>query len=239
MTSSINNQRSISIVMAYYNRKVQLYNTLKSIEKTTHSAFEVILIDDCSTEDQRVEDLLPIFPFLKLYRVTKEEKSYSCSCMAFNRGIAMAQGDVIILQNPECQHEGDVLSYVDKNLTDLNYLSFACFAPNYGWYNHPIQRPVYFHFCAALTKVNMNALGGFDERYAMGLAYDDNEFVERVVRLGLKKEIPTNPFVTHQVHSKEYGFTKQEYKNKLERNRALFEILTSNETSIKKENCYA
>lgn len=232
----------ISIVMAYFNRRIQLYQTLKSISKTAHTSFEVILIDDNSEEMERVEDLTLEFPFLRIYRVTKEEKNYSCSCMAFNRGIAMAEGQIIILQNPECEHVGDVLMYVDKNLTDSNFLSFACFAPDYrdnkGWYNHPIYRPVYYHFCSAITKANMNALGGFDERYAQGAAYDDNEFIERVVRLGLKKDIPTDPYVIHQQHSKNYGIPKKEYLTKLERNRAIYEILTLKETSVRKENCY-
>lgn len=235
--------RKISIVMAYYNRKIQLYNTLKSIAKTKHDSFEVILIDDYSKEEERVEDLMLEFPFLKVVRVTKEEKTYTCSCMAYNRGIAISDGEIIVLQNPECEHVGDVLLYVENNLTDSNFLSFSCFAPDYkenkSWYNHPIYRPVYYHFCSAITKRNMNELGGFDERFAQGLAYDDDEFVQRVSRLCLKKDIPVNPYVIHQPHSKDYGMSKQEYRNRIERNRAIYEILTLKEDTIKKENYYA
>lgn len=235
--------RKISIVMAYYNRRVQLYHTLKSIAKTSHTSFEIIVIDDNSRQEERVEDLMLEFSFLKVIRVSKEEKNYSCSCMAFNRGIAMADGEIIVLQNPECEHVGDILMYIEENLSNSNFLSFACFAPDYkenkGWYNHPIHRPVYYHFCSAISKANMDSLGGFDERYAQGLAYDDNEFVERIVRLGLKKDIPTESYVIHQSHSKDYGLSKQVYAQKIERNRAIFEILTLKETSINKENCYA
>jgi len=234
--------RKISIVMAYFNRKRQLYNTLKSIEKTAHTSFEVILIDDHSKEEERVEDIAVLFPFLKVIRVSAEEKTYSCSCMAYNRGIAEADGDIIILQNPECSHFGDVLTYIDQHLTESNYLSVACFAPDYtdnkGWYNHPIYRPVYYHFCSAITRDNLKQLGGFDERYAQGLAYDDNEFVERINRLGLQKEIPNDIYVVHQPHSKDYGLSKQVYKNKIERNRAIFELLTMKESTIRKENSY-
>ena len=55
----------ISIVTAYYNRRQLLINTLKSISKTSHNDFEVIVVDDGSTEENKIDDLPNEFPFLK------------------------------------------------------------------------------------------------------------------------------------------------------------------------------
>jgi GT2 family glycosyltransferase len=85
----------------------------------------------------------------------------------------------------------------------------------------------------------MEALGGFDERYAMGIARDDDEFVDRVGRLGLKMEIPTEVSVLHQWHSKVAHFHETNYHANLEKNKLIYELLTNNEDSIKKENSYA
>ena len=57
----------ISIVTAYYNRRQLLINTLKSIGKTSHDDFEVIVVDDGSTEENKIGDLPNEFPFLLYY----------------------------------------------------------------------------------------------------------------------------------------------------------------------------
>jgi glycosyltransferase involved in cell wall biosynthesis len=263
----------ISIVMAYFNRREQLIRTLRSIKQTAYNdEFEAILIDDNSREEERVEDLQEEFTFLKVHRVDPKDKWYVCSCIAYNKGFTLASGDIIIIQNPECLHVLDVLSYVSKNLTNQNMLSIPCYALNkdttkaidtnmnylwewlsrfpqvaftesigLGWYNHLRFRPVYFHFCNAITKINLDKLGGFDERYAYGIAFDDAEIIDRIDRLCLKKIIP-NPneaVVIHQWHPKVKHFAVSDYKEKWNRNRTIYEVLTKSEDSIKKENSYA
>ena len=54
----------ISIVTAYYNRKKLFIKTLESFEKSKYKNFEVVVVDDCSDEDERLEDLVEKFPFL-------------------------------------------------------------------------------------------------------------------------------------------------------------------------------
>ena len=55
----------ISIVSAYYNRKPQFYRTLKSIVKSKFKDIEYIVVDDCSSNEHRIEDLVKEFSFLK------------------------------------------------------------------------------------------------------------------------------------------------------------------------------
>ena len=120
----------ISIVTTYFNRKKLLINTLKSITKTKHTNFEFIIVDDASSEEERLEDLLQEYPFIKLIRVEPKNKWYSNPCVPFNIGFTHITGDIVIIQNPECLHTTDIISYVDKNLKEDDYYSFGCYSIN-------------------------------------------------------------------------------------------------------------
>jgi glycosyltransferase involved in cell wall biosynthesis len=229
----------ISIVTAYYNRKELFYRTLKSIQKSKFKDFELIAVDDGSLPEHRLEEYLSEFPFLKIIRIEPEDKWYVNPCIPFNIGIRTAVGSIIILQNPECLHVHDVLTYVDENIQDNDYLTMSTFSMNnentqkldeyiendtimqfintlpphiatvsseeyVGWYNHSKYRPVYFHFCAAMTRKNIEKLNGFDERFAEGIGFDDNDFIQRIDRLGLNKKIVDDITVIHQNHPHVY-----------------------------------
>ena len=225
----------ISIVTAYYNRKKLFINTLESIKKQLNNSvsLEVIAVDDASDENERLEDLTVEYPFLKIIRLEKQHKWYLNACIPFNIGFKEAKGDIIIFQNPECLHFGNIIEYTIKNLNSKNYLSFGCYsidehvtdnisilldtpneinniiqennvANNFSdgsncWYNHSTIRPVGYHFCAAISRDNLYDLGGFDERYALGVAYDDDELLHRI-KLKLKLKIVDKEIVLHQYH---------------------------------------
>ena len=256
----------ISIVTAYYNRKRLFVETLRSIAKSAYKDFEVIAVDDASNEEERLEDLQSEFPFLKIIRLEKENKWYSNSCIPFNMGIAKASGDIIMLQNPECYHIHDVLSYVVKTVNDTNYVSMSAYSinerlgkvflleevdkqvffdslpqqcnTNYnGWYNHSVYNPTYYHFCAAITKKTMRKFGGFDERFAYGIGYEDNELLYRVDRLKLSKIISDDISVLHQWHPKVFSLENPEHHKLWTINENLYYQL-GNETIIKVKNSY-
>jgi GT2 family glycosyltransferase len=69
-----------------------------------------------------------------------------------------------------------------------------------GWYNHSIYNPGRFHFCSAIMREDLYDLGGFDERYAHGLGFDDNEFLNRILKKGMDVQMIDDPFVVHQHH---------------------------------------
>lgn len=241
----------ISIVMAYYNRRELFKKTLVSISLSKCEDFELIAVDDGSREEERIEDLIEQFPFMKVIRVELKDKWYFNSAMPFNLGIAKAKGDIIVLQNPECYHHLDALSRFIEEVDNTNYVTAVCYSMNKNetenniwemrndptcWYNSS-SRPVYFHFCAAMTKENMQKLGGFDERYAMGIGYDDNDFVDRIGRLGLRKIISDNIWVFHQWHPKVYDLANPTHKALYDRNAKLHKQ-TRKESTIKVVNSY-
>ena len=208
----------LSIVCTYYQRQVQLNKTLESFKQYNPDDFNVIIVDDNSPDDIQLPELSFEVTIIKI-----REKNWINPCVAFNTGFVEAlksNPDIIIIQNAECYHVGDVIEYVLKNVTETNYITFAAYSlskeqdvnlknlsnrlagfnGDSAWYNHSIYRPEYLHFCSAITAGNLRKLNGFDERFAMGLGFEDNYLVHQVNMLGLEKLIIDDPFVFHQYH---------------------------------------
>jgi len=87
-----------------------------------------------------------------------------------------------------------ILGGVQRSLTHLQ----NC------WYNHSVYNPSNLHFTTAITRDNLDKLCGFDEQYALGLDYDDNDLLLRVKRLGLKVVSVDDPFTAHLWHPSSY-----------------------------------
>lgn len=270
----------ISIVTAYYNRKKLFLNTLLRLQNSSFKDFEVIVVDDGSNEENRLEDLEAEFHFLKVIRLDPKNKWYINSCIPFNIGFRAAKGDIVIIQNPECTHYGDIMNYVYHNLKLNDYISFGAYSldksttdainktnaafleslqiPFYekaisydgeaGWYNHSIYRPKGFHWCTAIYKADLDALGGFDERFALGVAFDDNELLARIQKKEMNFRIIDEPFVLHQNHfNLEEGtnksinpfYTRKDAKLLWEKNEYLFsKTLNSKSWKAKLKSVY-
>ncbi len=223
----------VSIVTAYYNRRKLFYNTLVKLKHSTFTDFEVIAVDDGSADDNRLEDLQKEFPFLTVIRIEPQDKWYGNACIPFNIGFKAAKGEIVLIQNPECLHYGDILGHVVENLKPNDYISFACYSldkettdglnqtnvaqidstisvefhprkvgfdGDLGWYNHSSIYPRGFHWGAAIYRTDLIQLKGFDERFALGIACDDCEFLFRVRQKGMNFKIVDFPFVLHQNH---------------------------------------
>ena len=230
----------ISIVMAYYNRRKHLYNTLCTIEKADFKDFEVIIVDDGSDDTEKVNDYNDQFEFdIKVIELKKEDRQFHMNpCVVYNRGFKEATGEIIMIQNPECLHMGDVLTFTAGNLKTEEYYSYGCYSidrPSFvsidkldfksdnvikmitdiitpmknscvhqdgqlGWYNHSEYRPKGYHFLSAIYKSELDALGGFDERYTKSIGYDDDEILARIKRKGMKVIIVNVMYCIHQFH---------------------------------------
>lgn len=244
----------ISIVMAYYNRRALFIKTLESITNTKYNDLEIVVVDDAST--QSISDLPSMFPTLnmRVIQIDKKDKWWVNPCIPNNIGFGVAFGDVIIIQNPECLHMGDIINYVAENITDNKYIVFGCYALDQTktvqvsqvngsntsainriiqptndipldecpymnrWYQHSVFSPRCLNFCTAITREDLEDLGGFDELYASGQCYDDTEFIRRIHRKGMYVDMVDSPLVVHQYH----GYASHGNKTLLDLNTNLF-----------------
>lgn len=249
----------ISIVMTYHNRPYQLLTTLKSIKYYYGSSVEIIIVDDASDDGKQASNVLSSVNGLdvKLTAVDKSQKWWINPCIPFNMGLKLASGDIIMIQNSECIHVGDLIGYSRSHINSGSYLTFSCYSLTKGqypkilsliklegqsfmdgvkgiinplvsqqWLNHPQYRPVAYHFTSVITRSDLNIIGGFNEDFADGYCFEDNELLLRIKRLGMSISIipPEDGFVVHQWHEKSYpmrGGCPEWHKNKARYERLL------------------
>lgn len=255
--------------MTYYNRRQQLINTLNSIAKYAIDDMEVIVVDDASTHEHEISNLEGQYPFkLNIIRIEPHCKKHINPCVSFNIGFVAASKDIVIIQNAEAYHVGNILGYTLDHITDNNYLNYSCYNlpknkvdaltenperflssfvptgdrsdyPNAeGWYNHPTIKAKYFHFCSAITKANLDKLNGFDVRFADGIGWDDWEFAHRVQKI-LTIDCIIEPYVLHQHHYNESSWNHLDVGGLGKVNQKLWdEVKASNEYRANKDSYY-
>jgi predicted glycosyltransferase involved in capsule biosynthesis len=230
--------KKIVVVVQHYERFMQLERTLKSIYKSKYQNFEVVVIDhDSPTFKENIIKLEEEFPntLFLIKPKPNPENWYSC-IVSHNFGLRTAiqymKADILVVQDAECYHVGDVISKASEIKND-EYIAVGCLSTNKetcyrndfedaiedianectigamntdvnAWYNHPVYRAVEFGFCGIITSENMNKLNGYDERFMEGVSCGDVDFIRRVKILGLKRSIITEPFVVHQWHYDEH-----------------------------------
>ncbi len=232
--------------MPYYNRKQLLINTLFSISKSSMiNETEIIIVDDASNYLNRLDDIHLIFPRLniKLYRFEPYEKYWICPVIPHNKSISIAESDIIIIQNPECYHIGDIILDTYNRIKYNDYIVYACYSLNEDktdyitkniminrlidnieflyteksiWYQHSLYNNRCLNFCVSIYKKDFIDLEEFDERYAYGYAYADNDFIDRIRTKKMNILQIDDPFVVHQFHesyniNNEYDINKDLY----------------------------
>lgn len=127
--------------------------------------------------------------------------------------------------------DDDALFFDKKNISNLienNNRSFTTDG-DLGWYNHSKFRPEAFHFCAALMSTDLFDLGGFDERYAKGVGYDDDELIWRIKNKKMQIKFIDDQIVLHQNHYVAPDDLVEANKIRFEsykRNKLIFEQIT-------------
>jgi GT2 family glycosyltransferase len=241
----------LSIIIPHYNKRDILIDTLRSINLFRGDyPIEIIVVDDGSRKDQ-LPDWLQINNMASaIVHTGGDNEKWRSPAIAYNTGFDYAQGDVIFLNGADCVHMGDMIGYVFANMKKDSYLNFSAYRGSEGhnaifrsfdwcpselvrlkksfntglpnnWHIHSEFFPAMIPFCAAITKKSLEALNGFDERFAEGIGYEDSDFEVRLKNLGLDLRQIDEPYCLHQKHP------LTQYPNNL--NRELYERLQKDE----------
>lgn len=102
----------ISVVMPVYNGEKYIRESIDSILNQTFADFELIIINDCSTDS--TEDIIKSYSDKRI-RYIKNEKNLGVAS-SLNRGLDIAQGDYIARQ------DADDISFSDRFCKQLEFM---------------------------------------------------------------------------------------------------------------------
>lgn len=100
---------TFSIIIPLYNKEKYILRALKSIEQQTHCNYELIIINDCSTDNS----LKKIEEFKGRYTIVHHEKNLGLSA-ARNTGIKNATNDYICFLDADDEWEPTFLEEINK-----------------------------------------------------------------------------------------------------------------------------
>jgi len=114
-------QKTISIVVAIFNRKDELFELLNSLIAQTDKDFEVIIVDDGS-----FVDLVPtVETFKEMLNIQYFKKANSGPGLSRNYGANRAKNDWLVFVDSDVIVEKDYIENIKKNLENTDCAAFG------------------------------------------------------------------------------------------------------------------
>jgi hypothetical protein len=201
----INNNNAVSIIMTASNRSKQTYFTLQSMLKSKCKNIQIIIVDDSDIDPINI-NILKNYPYyIDLIVIKRENKNWKNPVVNYNIGFKFIKGDNIVIQNAEVCHVGDALSFISSEMKEFNYyvfdvISSSSFENNEEiyksdisnidifnkpffniWYQHVNYSNRNLHFFTSLKRETFNLIKEFSYDYALGIDYDDNDFLLKII----------------------------------------------------------
>src|SRR5579859_861976 len=210
----------VSIVVATYQGGRTLKACLDSLERLNYSDFEVILVDDGSTD--ATQQIAAAHPQVRYF---KHEKNLGLS-VARNTGIAAATGEIVAFTDSDCRADEDWLYYLVGDLLDSAFVGIgghnflppddstiaAAVLVSPGGPAHVMltdRQAEHIPGCnMAFYKGALDEIGGFDPIFH--LAGDDVDLCWRLQQAGGRIGFSPGAFVWHYRRSTVADYLKQQ-----------------------------
>lgn len=229
--------RQVSVIVPIFNAYDDLKICIERLRRYTSDETEIILVDDCST-DNRVQSLLNEVTNFANYRILRNDRNLGFT-HSVNRGIAAAGENDVVLLNSDARvtprwlvglRTAALSSPRIATVTAMSDRAGAFSAPRQGndnelppgvteaSYARAFRRRSLGHypvvptgngFCMYVTRASLTELGGLDaEAFPRGYG-EENDFCMRARRAGWRNIIDDRTYVFHD-RSKSFGAEKED-----------------------------
>ncbi|MBN1655940.1 MAG: glycosyltransferase [Deltaproteobacteria bacterium] len=202
-----------SVIIPSYNAAATLEPLLNSLKKQTLSDYEVIVVDDASTDD--TENLVARYP-VKYERLQRN----AGPAIARNRGAELAKGEWFVFTDADTVFEPDTMQTIDEILEGSDAAALcgsysgnpanSGFMPRYKalWEQYAIdmtfqtdERDLYvtnswFPRPGVVSRAAYQAVGGFNARFR-GADLEDMEFGYRLYEAGYRIYFTPHVHIKH------------------------------------------
>lgn len=212
----------LSLVLTYWDRQEAANQALALLAKHYHALpIEVVVVDDGSPTPFKHIGFPGTAMTLKVVRLPAKTACQSPTT-PFNLGVQAAHYDVIGLGGVEMLHRSPVLAQMRDELLQGDksyYVSAAVWCPDQNrWHVHnSLNRPP-LNFMTMLNRDLYERAGGFDDDYREGFAFEDNDFLNRLFKVGMHYCIRDDLVVEHQRKGAKGRYSSAQH----ERNRLLY-----------------
>jgi O-antigen biosynthesis protein len=209
----------VSVIVCSYNGGQTLATCLDSLGKLNYPEYEVILVDDGSTDDTSY--IAAQFPWVRYIHQSNQGLSH-----ARNTGATAAKGEVLAYTDSDCMVDADWLYYLIGTLVSGNYAGVggpnvtppaknwiqACVAAAPGGPSHVLLTDVVAEHIPgcnmAFYRWAFEGVGGFDTEYRK--AGDDVDFCWRIQQAGWVIAFSPTAIVWHHRRFTLRAFLKQQ-----------------------------
>lgn len=134
------NDYKVSVIVCSRNEKDNLEQNLKSIIQQKYLDFELLLIDDGSTDggELYMSQLAEDYEFIHYHRLDIDKKKYPGKKYALQYGVEQANNEIILVTDADCQAVSDqwiehMIGSFDEQ-TDL-VIGYGPYYKKQGWFN--------------------------------------------------------------------------------------------------------
>ncbi len=214
-------QPKVSVVVASYNGARTLRTCLESLQRLNYTNYEVILVDDGSTDE--TELIAKNFPYARYIR----HQANQGLSVARNTGIQAATGEIVAFTDSDCRADEDWLYYLVGDLLNSRFVGIGGhnFLPlEDGWVASAVMMspggPAHVMLTdriaehipgcnMAFYKWALDEIGGFDPIFRA--AGDDVDICWRLQQRGYRIGFSPAGFVWHYRRSNVRAYLKQQH----------------------------
>lgn len=218
-----------SIILPYYKRAALLRNTLASFRHhyAARNDYEVIIVEDVknardAAEHEALGKVIEEYRDIGTAWMIQDKRETMCPGTAYNMGVKASAGEFIVISNPECLHDVDILAGLDAEFEKDPgcYVVCACLGLDETgtrgtWYQHSKSKDHKLNHCTAISRANYERIGGFDEEFANGYARADIDLVWTIMDAGIPIIERDDLLTAHQRHDRDYGISQEELRAKM------------------------